>query len=146
MIDYVRYRKACRVANKHITETWRQFYTDCITATADDTRRRWAAIRDVLHTTNSEPPRSIEDSEKLCNSCATFSSNKTINLKTVISARSSTDPLSHHKVNAGPLLSDLASPSVDEVAKLISLMPNKSSLWTLFQHQSSNHVLKSLCL
>ena len=52
----------------------------------------------------------------------------TLNLKTVLlSMLDSVVIRSPMTVNAGQLLSDLVSPSVDEVAKLISSMPNKSS-------------------
>ena len=128
--DYVAYRKACRSANKLIVDSRRDFYRERINAARADPRKRWTAIRDVLHLSNEVEIRSASACRNLCDSFASYFVSKIRNIKAAIQIRlanSQTDPLQSDPVYHGPLLSTLPAPSVDEVRKLICSMPAKSS-------------------
>ena len=70
--NYIAYRKSCRVANKAIVASRGRFYNERIEAAAADPRRRWTAIRNVLHLTENRQVRSTDDSRQLCNGFAQF--------------------------------------------------------------------------
>jgi len=54
--DYTAYRNACRSANKSIVSSRQDFYRERIKAASANPRKRWTAIRDVLHLSNSKNP------------------------------------------------------------------------------------------
>jgi len=129
--DYVAYRQACRVANKEITKARSDFYSSRIAEAAEEPRRRWSAIRDVLHLTETKTDRSADESEKLCNAFAVFFDDKIQKAKEAIKTQLSshgTQPLQFDTAFAGSPLDDLQPPTEDKVRRLISTMPNKSSL------------------
>src|SRR5208282_3820408 len=70
--DYVSYRKSCRIANKVIVASRGRFYNDRIQSAAADPRRRWSAIRNILHMTESREIQSVDDCVRLCNGFAQF--------------------------------------------------------------------------
>ena len=100
--DYVAYRQACRVANKEITKARRDFYSSSIAEAAEDPRRRWLAIRDILHITKTKTHRSADESQKLCNTFVVFFDDKIQEAKEAIKTR-----LSSHGTQ--PLQFDTAS-------------------------------------
>jgi len=85
--DYTAYRKSCRKANEAIVESRGQFYSDKIEAAANDSRRRWSAIRDVLHQTTDRELRSEQESAQLCNGFSTFFVDKIRKIKVAIKVR-----------------------------------------------------------
>ena len=108
--DYVAYRQACRVANKEITKARRDFYSSRIAEAAEDPRRRWSAIRDILHVTETKTHRSADESQKLCNTFVVFFDDKTQKAKEAIKTRLSshgTQPLQFDTAFAGSPLDDL---------------------------------------
>jgi len=130
--DYVAYHQACRVANKEMTKARSDFYSSHIVEAAEDPRRRWSAIRDVLHVTETKTKthRSADESRKLCNTFVVFFDDKVQKAKEAIKTRLSshrTQPLQFDTAFTGSPLDDLQPPTEDEVRWLISTMPNKSS-------------------
>lgn len=147
--DYIAYRKACRITNHAILESRRNYYSDKINAAEKDPRRRWAAIRDVLHQTESPDVMTSDACRHLCDSFADFFGNKIRIIKaglrsklneTIAIVRNSDtadssavdpkklDPMKSDVRHTGQLLTDLQPPSVEEVSKLIKAMPAKSSV------------------
>ena len=72
------------------------FYNDRIQAAAADPRKRWSAIRNILHLTETCQVRSADDCELLCNGFALFVHRirgiKNV-IKTRLGERSADDPL-----------------------------------------------------
>jgi len=128
--DYVAYHQACRVANKEITKAISDFYSSCIAEAAEDRRRRWSAVRDVLHVTETKTHRSADESQKLCNTFVVFFYDNIQKAKEAIITRLSshgTQPLQFDMAFTGSPLDDLRLPTEDDVRRLISTVPNKSS-------------------
>ena len=127
--DYTAYRKACRIANKSIISSRQDFYRQRIRAAGANPRKRWTALRDVLHLSNTSEIRSKIECKNLCDRFAEYFVNKIRKIKTAIKCQLSAyaDPLHSDPVYCGPVLSTLAAPSIEEVTKLINSMPGKSS-------------------
>jgi len=128
--DYVAYRKACRQVNKEIIRSRQEFYSERINAAGADSRKRWSAMRDVLHLTESSDIRSKDECQKLSDEFAAYFINKIQQIKTTIKSRLAgrvSDPLQSDPVYVGSRLSELSTPTVDEVSRLIRTMPAKSS-------------------
>jgi len=128
--DYTAYRKACRHANKSIIDSRRDFYRERISAACDNPRKRWTAIRDVLHLSDAADIRSPQECKTLCDNFAAYFVDKIRKIKTAIRtqlANSHADPLQSDPPYSGPILATLSAPSVDEVRKLINSMAAKSS-------------------
>ena len=70
--------------NKLIIDSRQQFYKERISAAGQNTRRRWAAIRDVLHLTNTVDTRSPSECQTLCNKFALYFVDKIQKIKTAI--------------------------------------------------------------
>src|SRR5258706_214466 len=128
--DYVSYRRACRSANKSIVESRKQFYKERISAACANPRRRWTAIRDVLHLTNTSDIRSTSECQALCDKFAVYFVDKIRKIKTVIKSKlvnPQADPLQFDQVHHGPLLGSLTTVTAAEVERLLRSMPSKSS-------------------
>ena len=107
------------------------FYNDRIQAAAADPRKRWSAIRNILHLTETCQVRPVDECELLCNGFAQFFVDKIRGIKNVIKTRlgerSADDPLQSDNRHIGSMLTDIPPPSVSEISKLIRSMPAKSS-------------------
>ena len=93
-------------------------------------RRRWSVIRDVLHATETKTYRSADESQKLCNTFVVFFNDKIQKAKEAIKTRLSfhrTQLLQLDMAFTGSPLDGLQPPTEEEVWRLISTMPNKSS-------------------
>ena len=114
-----------------IVESKGQFYNDRIQATTAYPRKRWSAIRNALHLTETRQVRSADDCQLLCNGFAQFFVDKIRSIKDVIKTRlgerSADDPLQSDGRHIGPMFNDILPPSVDEISKLIRSMSAKSS-------------------
>jgi len=101
-----------------------------IAEAADDPRRRWSVIRDVLHVTETKTYRSADESQKLYDTFVVFFNDQIQKAKEAIKTRLSshrTQPLQLDTAFTGLPLDGLQPPTLDEVRRLISIMPNKSS-------------------
>lgn len=83
----------------------------------------------MLHLSNTPEIRSKIECKNLCDHFAEYFVNKIRKIKTAIKCQLSAyaDPLHSDPVYCGSVLSTLAAPSIEEVTKLINLMPGKSS-------------------
>jgi len=91
---------------------------------ADDPRRRWTAIRNILHLTETLQITSDNDCSKLCHGFAQFFVEKIHRIKDTIKARlgdTLDDPLHSDVRHPGPMFVGIQSPSVDEVYRLTAL-------------------------
>ena len=148
--DYVAYRRACRVANKEITKARSDFYSTRIAEAADDPRRRWSVIRDVLHITETKTYRSADESQKLCNTFVVFFNDKIRKAKEAIKTRllsHRTQPLQFDMAFTGSPLDDLQPPTEEEVRRLISTMYNAEQVVTYRLHTDFRYqvVRRRLC-
>ena len=84
--DRTAYRKACRVANKVINES-RLSYHSRLIASCADSKQRWSAIKNILHSTDADCPRSDDEDQRLCHSFAAFFVNRILILKQTVDAR-----------------------------------------------------------
>jgi len=87
------------------------------------------AVRDVLHVTETKTHRSADESQKLCNTFVVFFYDNIQKAKEAIKRLSShgTQPLQFDMAFTGSPLDDLRPPTEDDVRRLISTVPNKSS-------------------
>ena len=126
--DRAAYRKACRVANKAINASRRHQYVEKIRSSGSDSRKRWSAIRDVLHSSGTVDVQAGD--RTLCETFAAFFTNKIRSVKAAIAARLTgceIDALRADGTFTGEQFCDVQPPTVDEVRKLIDTMPAKSS-------------------
>lgn len=118
------------VPNKAIVASRGRYYNDRIKSAAADPRRRWAAIRDVLHQTENRTCRSDLECRRLCDGFALFFTDKIHRIKETIKSRlgsTFTDPLQFDSHHDSPMLVDISPPSNDEIRKQILSMSFKSS-------------------
>ena len=128
--DYVAYRRECRVANKAIVQSRHDFYSRRIRDAGSDPRKRWSVIRDALHQAERQETNSIVNSRARCKRFADYFTSKIENIKSVILQQSNgraSEATVSDGVFTGEQFTTLTPPSIDEVAKLISSMPAKSS-------------------
>ena len=106
------------------------FYSLQIRDASSDPRKRWSVIRDALHQAERQDTNSIVNSRIRCKSFADHFTSKIENIKSVI-LQQSNGRASEATVSDGVFTCEqfttLTPPSIDEVAKLISSMPVKSS-------------------
>jgi hypothetical protein len=129
-VCYVAYRKACRAANKAIIDSMSCSYRERVEAAQSDPRRRWAAIRDVLHQTESPDILPNEECQRLCDGFTKYFIEKIQLIKAAMQSKLAdfeSIPLQFHTRHSGCLLTQLSPPSITEVCKLIRSMPAKSS-------------------
>ena len=130
-VDFVAYRRMCRAANTAIIKSRHDYYSKRIGAAGSDPRKRWSVIRDVLHQTERHESNTNADCQSLCDRFVDFFDDKIRKIKSLIAQRlngTESDPTVSDAVFAGEPLTALLPPSVDEITKLISAMPAKSSL------------------
>src|SRR5271163_4291895 len=119
------YRAACRVANELITESRRKFYADRVTQFSYDPRALWRCVKGLLHTNHS-----TETTERgMSQRSADFFRAKVANVKSAISTmKAQLTPRQQHQQSAAvPQLDTLPPTAVEEVSRLISRLPNKTS-------------------
>ena len=84
--DRLAYRAECRRANKLINESCRDHNSRRINA-CSDSKSRWAAVRELLHSDDFKPTFTEEKNVKLCNSFYNYFITKIVNLKQSITSR-----------------------------------------------------------
>ena len=84
--DRTTYRAAYRMANKAINESRRSQYSQRISECVDSTQR-WATIKNILHSCDSDNSHTEDENLKLCHSFADCFVNKINDLKKTIEAR-----------------------------------------------------------
>ena len=112
-----------------IVASHERYYNDCIKFAAAGPRRCWAAVRDVLHQTESQTFRSDVRCSRLCDSfrlsSLTKSSYQEDRQVTSWEHTGWSFKLNPHHI--GLMLVDISPPSNDDICQLILSMPSKSS-------------------
>ena len=81
--DRIAYRHQCRTANKIINQARRDHNSQHINS-CTDSKSRWAAVRELLHSSDNRRFTSDEENLKLCDNFSNFFSIKISNLKQCI--------------------------------------------------------------
>ena len=124
----VNYRKACRAANKRITESRRIYCSLRVTESSHDSRTLWRTVKSLLHpgisSTNRQPG--------LCDTFANYFTSKIAKVKSTVSTlkaqRTSDAPRQWAQQRIPVDILDILKPtSVDEVTVLIARLPSKTS-------------------
>jgi hypothetical protein len=124
------YRAACRQANKLINESRMQHCCRTIEDKPNGSRQQWSAVRDVLHSTAPSELLSNDDCVKRCNVFSNYFTGKIQSIKNSIAtllAGQPGDPLEADLPHVGPRLRVLQPVDADEIFKLLSALPGKSS-------------------
>ena len=104
------------------------FHVVCVYTAGSNSRGRWSAIRQLLHST--KPVNVIPGGQGRCDAFASYFVNKTISIKAAIATKlagNAFDALNADGAFNGVPLDDLQPPTTEEVRKLIGAMPAKSS-------------------
>ena len=124
------YRQACRHANKQINVSREKHYAEVIDQTTSGSRQRWAAVKDLLHST--EPAEALATNEclKRCKLFSDFFVDKIEKIKSKLISNSTTspppDPLQHDSI-CDCSLTTLRTVTSGEVMKMLTSLPLKSS-------------------
>jgi len=131
--DRLKYRRACRSANKLITMSRRDYFKkrllDCDTQSHSKRRR---IVNELLHSRSTDKTRTDDENKQLCSTFADFFISKIVQLKSQISAKLASfshippfpDPPTP---NTGLPLNYLPPVTHAEVYKILTSVPPKSS-------------------
>ena len=119
--DRLAYRRACRHANKLIYLS-RQDYSQLFSAT--DSKQRWQIAKTLLHSF-----KTVHELKQLCKKFSAFFIDKICSLKLSISATLAglNCTIFRDPVHIGDAFDSIAAVTVDQVRRLITSMPSKSS-------------------
>lgn len=123
--DRVKYRIACREANRKIKDARQQHCTQAIKKASRDPRTLWRTVNGLLH-----PRKSSKSHRGLCDSFSTFFTDKITRVKSTVmsmKAQYGLDAPNELSQAVGPSLTDLDSVTPSEVLKILSRLPNKTS-------------------
>jgi hypothetical protein len=115
----------CRETNDLITESRQKSCADRVTQASHDPRTLWRCVKGLLHTSNSTETTECGMSQR----SADFFKAKVAKVKSAVSALKGqiTPGQQHQQPAAVPKLDNLTPTRVEEVARLISRLPNKTS-------------------
>jgi hypothetical protein len=119
------YRAACRAANELITESRRKFYAERVTQSSHDPRALWRCVKGLLHTNHSAENNECGMSQR----SADFFKSKVAKVKSAVSTLKAqlTAGQQHQQQVAVTQLDTLGPTTIEEVSRLISRLPNKTS-------------------
>jgi len=124
--DRVKYRVACRVANRLINESRNKHLTQAVKQSSHDPRSLWRTVKGLLH-----PHKSSKSHPGLCYSFSSFFCDKVARVKSSVESMRSQLNLSAANdilvADSNPPLDHLDRVTQEEVARLLSRLPNKSS-------------------
>ena len=126
--DRIAYRLACRRANKLINESRKDYFRSQLSS-SENCRERWQITKRLLHSARTAQNRAVDELQQLCDKFAKFFINKIISLKHSVALTLSTINIFHapDPIYLGEPLDSVTDVTADEVLKLISSMPSKSS-------------------
>ena len=126
--DRTTYRQACRRANKLINESRRSHNSEMINV-CTDSKKRWAAIKKILHSSKRDIEESDENNKKWCQSFADYFSSKIKCIRQTMSTR--LQSLTNHHfldpLHFGLVLSQLMPVTPSHVAQILVSNNSKSS-------------------
>ena len=71
-LDCLAYCKCCRSTNLLINKSRADFYASHIASFLNDPRKRWASVKDLLHTSVKDNSQTAEEVRVACNSISAF--------------------------------------------------------------------------
>jgi len=128
--DRVAYRSACKTANRLINESRSDYFASRMDELVSDTKRRWAAVKELLREDDRQPDRTAEESKSFCLAASSFFTSKLDRIKKSIGAQlagSSYDPTAFDVPHTGSRLMTIQPVTANDIAKIIKSMPAKSS-------------------
>ena len=124
--DRIAYRLACRQSNKLINDSRQDYFRNQI-ANAADCKDRWRATKHLLHSDKSPLVRTDDENVKLCTAFSNFFVDKIAKLKLAVSSRVTLVACPPDLSHVGPPLDSMSPVTSDEVRKILSSLPPKSS-------------------
>jgi len=128
----VEYRAACRAANAAINASRATFYNERLSAAAGDQKAAWRVSKDLLHSDDRPPDTtSPQEATLLCDGFCAFFADKLRTISATISTRLQITPAYYCQPTCRQVpsrLDALAEVTVDEVSRLISALPAKTSV------------------
>ena len=125
------YRKQCLKANSLITKSLQDHNRHRIEETGSNSKQKWQGINKLLYPSRNDDSTSPFTPSAFVN----FFMEKDNNIRQLISAARSSfqdDPLANDPIYYGELFSSVEPVSPEEVSKIISSMPNKTSPVDIF--------------
>ena len=127
----VKYRQACRRANRLIVDSRKNHFASKIESASDNPKQQWSAIKNLLHPQGSKTvSRDKDASADFCKSISDFFNTKILDLKLAITDRlrgAPRTPMAWDIQHQGENLNKIQPATLPEVLKLISNMPGKLS-------------------
>jgi hypothetical protein len=106
------------------------YYAERIGDITVDSKKRWNAVKKLLHSNDRSSPLSKNEAKQRCDSISTYFVDKIRRLKDVTATRLAgfiRNPFSSDRPHSGALLNNLPCVTDEEVRKLIGTIPSKSS-------------------
>ena len=128
--DRLAYRKCCRSTILLINKSRAAFYASRIASFPNDPWKRWASIKDLLHNWVKDNSRTAEEDRLTCNSTSAFFLQKLQRINDAITIKLSghvSNPFSYDRSHVGQRLSSFTEVTIDEIRKLLTSVPAKSS-------------------
>ena len=70
--DRQRYRTSCKETNRLINNSRRHYYADHINIMSEDARKRWATVKELLHTSDKDNTQIEVENRTACTSMTDF--------------------------------------------------------------------------
>jgi exonuclease III len=128
--DRVEYRVACRAANAAINSSRATFYNERLTEAAGDQKTMWRISKELLHSDDRPLDTSPREAKLLCDGFSEFFIEKLRTISTTISTRLQSIAVYHlppTRRNLPLQMDTLAEVTVEEVSRLIGVLPPKTS-------------------
>ena len=128
--DRVEYQNSCRATNRLIIESQHRENQRVVNEAAGNARRQWSVVNDLLYAKPDPEPTTAKVEQLLCQNLLQFFTDKGVNIASSIRAKltgSTVDPYIYDQPHNGPTLDDLPVVTIEEVTRILSEMPCKSS-------------------
>jgi predicted ATPase len=126
--DRVAYRRCCRTTNSLINHSRNNHYRNRLAACADDPKKPWHAVGELLHSNNQDCVSSAADNSELCRTFSEFFVSKISILESSINSQIARfSPQFCDPPYVGRVLDYLPPVTAAEVYKLLTTHPVRSS-------------------
>jgi hypothetical protein len=129
--DRVEYRMASRAANVAINSSRATFYNERLAEVAGDQKAMWRISKDLLHSDDRPPDTSPQEAKLHCDGFSVFFTDKLKSIAANVSTRfhnMADYHLSPTRKNLPLQMDTLAEVTVEEVSRLIGMLPPKTSV------------------
>ena len=128
--DRLAYRQSYRSANELINKARQAYFSDRIANLSVDPRKRWAAVKELLHTSDKDKTGTDAENRATCDLINAFFADKLRSITESLRSKLvgvAIDPFAHDLCHQGSLLTSLPHVMVCKVHKMISSITSKSS-------------------